>query len=50
MSKLNIVSKVRINGKLVLQEDIEPEVFQRLLEEKITKAMSNIGFEKIKTA
>ena len=50
MSKLNIVSKVRINGKLVLQEEIEPEVFRRLLEEKITKAMANIGFEKIKTA
>lgn len=50
MNKLKIISKVRINGELVPQEDIEPEVFRMLVEEKITTVMEQIGFERIKTA
>lgn len=50
MNKLNIISKVRINGELVLQEEIEPELFKKLLEQKITTVMEQIGFERIKTA
>lgn len=50
VNKLKIISKVRINGELVSQEDIEPEVFRMLVEEKITTVMEQIGFERIKTA
>lgn len=50
MKKINIVSKVRINGNLMLQEEIDPEVFRRLLEEKITDTMENVGFQRKKTA
>lgn len=48
--KLKIVSMVRINGQEVKQEDLDPEVFHKLLEEKIDFAMKNAGFEKEKTA
>lgn len=48
--KLKIVSMVRINGQEVKQEDLDPEVFHKLLEEKIDFAMKNVGFEKEKTA
>ena len=41
---------VRINGQLMKQEDVDPELFRKLLEEKIDFAMGNIGFEKDKTA
>lgn len=50
MSKLKIISKVRINGQLVFQEEVEPEMFRKLMEEKIDFAMSNQGFKKDKTA
>ena len=50
MKKLEIVSMVRINGQLMKQEDVYPELFRKLLEEKIDFAMGNIGFEKDKTA
>lgn len=50
LKKLKIVSMVRINGQLMRQEDVDPEVFEKLLEEKIDFAMKNIGFERDKTA
>lgn len=50
MSRLKIVSKVRINGELYLQEDLDPEEFRRLVECKVTECMEGIGFEKDKTA
>ncbi|MEE1085784.1 MAG: hypothetical protein U0L05_01220 [Schaedlerella sp.] len=49
MSKLNIVSKVRINGRLVLQEEIPQEEFKKLLREKIDKIMEQNGFDRRKT-
>lgn len=48
MSELKIVSMVRINGQLMKQEDVDPEVFRKLLEEKIDFAMGNIGFARVK--
>lgn len=50
MSKLNIVSKVRINGELVLQEEIPREEFKKLLEKKFDEVMNNKGFDRRKTA
>ena len=50
MSKLEIVSKVRINGELYLQDELAPEEFRRLVEQKITEFMEGIGFERDKTA
>lgn len=50
MSKLEIVSKVRINGELYLQDELDPEEFRRLVEKKITEFMEGIGFERDKTA
>ncbi len=48
MKKLEIVSMVRINGKWYRQEEIPTDEFRRLLEDKITKSMENIGFRKVK--
>lgn len=48
MKKLEIVSMVRINGKWYRQEEIPTDEFRRLLEDKITKSMENIGFRKLK--
>lgn len=50
MNKLEIVSKVRINGELYLQEELDPEEFQSMVERKITAYMERIGFKKDKTA
>ena len=50
MSKINIISKIIINGNPVLQEDIPPEEFKKILEEKIDEVMDNAGFDRIKTA
>lgn len=44
MKKLKIVSMVTINGKKMRQEDVDPELFRKLLGEKIDSAMGNIGF------
>ncbi len=48
MKKLEIVSMVRINGKWYRQEEIPTDEFKRLLEDKITESMENIGFRKVK--
>lgn len=50
MSKLTIVSKVRINGELYLQEEIDPKEFQNMADEKVIKVMEGIGFIEDKTA
>ena len=50
LEKLKIVSMVTINGQRMRQEDMDPEVFKRLVEEKIEFAMGNIGFKRDKTA
>lgn len=50
MQKIKIVSMVTINGQRMKQEDVDPELFRRLLEEKIDFAMGNIGFKRDKTA
>ena len=46
MEKLKIVSMVRINGELKKQEEIDSELFRKLVEEKIDFAMGNIGFKR----
>lgn len=50
MSKLAIISKIRINGELYLQEEIDPKEFQGMADEKVIKVMEGIGFKKDKTA
>ena len=48
--KLKIVSLVEIDGKRVRQEDIPPEEFKKIVEKVIVQAMSNIGYDRRKTA
>lgn len=51
MSKINIVSMVRINGQWMRQEEVDPVLFKKLLGEKLDYVMSNQGFvRKDKTA
>lgn len=50
MNKINIISKVIINGNPVLQEDIPPEEFKKILEKKLDEVMDNAGFDRIRTA
>lgn len=44
--KLEIVSKIRINGKLYLQGEVDPKEFRQIVEEKVTQFMEGIGFKK----
>lgn len=48
--KLQIVSKVRIGGKLYLQEELDQKEFRRIVEMKIDEVMGNLGFTREKTA
>lgn len=50
MSKLAIVSKVRINGELHLQEEMDPSEFRKMADEKIAEVMEGVGYVKDKTA
>lgn len=50
MSKLAIVSKVRINGELYLQEEIDSKEFQSMADKRVIEVMEGIGFKKDKTA
>lgn len=50
MSKLNIISMVRINGELIPQEEIPEEVFKEQLKEKLDRTMKQNGFDRRKTA
>lgn len=44
MKKLKIVCICRINGEYVRREDVPPEQFASLVEQKIDSAMKNLGF------
>lgn len=50
MSKLNIISKIRINGELYLQEELDPEEFRKIVDQKVDEVMRNLGFEREETA
>ena len=50
MSKLEIVSKLRIDGELYLQEMLDKDEFRRLVDTRIDEVMVNTGFEMDKTA
>ena len=49
MAKIEIVSEVRVNGVWYRQEELDPAEFQQMLNEKNTRVMKSIGFER-KTA
>lgn len=46
MSKLEIVSMVKINGVWYMQEEVPKDQFRKLLEAKITDTMQNLGFRR----
>lgn len=50
MSKLKIISKVRINGELYLQEELGEKEFRQIVDEVVGRYMEGISFEKEKTA
>lgn len=50
MSKLEIVSKLRIDGELYLQKEMDPDEFRRLVDTRVDEVMVNTGFERDKTA
>ena len=50
MQELQIVSKIRINGQLYMQEEIDPLEFRDLVSKKIDEAMEEHGFTREKTA
>lgn len=51
MSKIEVVSMVRINGQWMNQNEVDPKLFNRLLGEKLDYVMGNQGFiRKDKTA
>lgn len=50
MQKIKIVSMVKVDGAVIPQENIAPEQFKKMLEEKIDGAMRDLCFERIKTA
>lgn len=50
MKKIEVVSMIKIDGQWVNQEDIPEEEFRLLMENKCDQIMSEIGFDRIKTA
>ena len=48
MNELKIVSMVCINGEWMRQEEVDKELFQKLLGEKLDFAMGNQGFKRVK--
>lgn len=50
MKKLQIVSKIRVNGELYLQEELDPKEFQELVTKKVDEIMESLGFKRDKTA
>lgn len=50
MSKLEIVSMVKINGVWYRQEEVPKDQFKKLLEAKITESMQNLGFKRDKVS
>lgn len=50
MTRIQIVSKFRINGKLYSKEELDPEELRTMITARIDEEMQNTGFEKEKTA
>ena len=50
MTRIQIVSKFRINGKLYSKEELDAEELKFMVATRINEEMQNIGFEKEKTA
>ena len=50
MTKIQIVSKFRIDGKLYSKEELDSEELKSMVAARINEEMQNIGFEKEKTA
>ena len=50
MTKIQIISKFRIDGKLYSKEELDPEELKSMVAVRINEEMQNIGFEKEKTA
>lgn len=50
MTRIQIVSKFRINGKLYSKEELDAEELKSMVAARINEEMQNIGFEKEKTA
>lgn len=42
-----IISKLKINGKWILQEEVPPETVHKMVEEVMIRAGRNIGFDVI---
>lgn len=45
-NKLKIISKIRVNGELYRQEELDPKEFRSLVDKKIDEVMKNMGFER----
>lgn len=50
MGEIKIVNMCCINGQWMRQDEVEPEVFRKLLSEKVDEAMRNAGFIRRNTA
>lgn len=51
MSKLKTVNEIRVNGKWIREEELDPAFVQRVINDRIDFAMTNQGFvRKDKTA
>ena len=48
--KLKIVSLVRVNGKIYRQEELDPDEFRRMVDEKVDEVMRSMGFTRDETA
>lgn len=48
--KLEIVSLVRINGKIHRQDEIDPEEFRTMVHKRVDEIMLNLGFVRDETA
>lgn len=42
---MTIVSMIKINGEWVRQEDVPPEQMRKIVQQVITRAAENIGFD-----
>lgn len=49
-NKIEIVSLVRVNGKICRQEELDPEEFRIMVNQKVNDVMENLGFTRDKTA
>lgn len=49
-NKIKIISQVRINGEVYLQEELNQEEFHRLLVNRAEEVMNALGHERVKPA